>query len=96
MDSGSWARKVEEASSAEAVISLLRDYLASRDPSDMRRLPAECRPPVQLGQPEVADFAYRLAAYHAHDDSARLVQRISSVVSRAAVRIAELERRSGH
>ena len=53
------------------------------------------RPPPDLGRDDISDFAYRLAAYHSHDDSARLVQRISSVVSRAAVRLAELDRRPG-
>ena len=95
MDSNSWARKVEEASTPEMVITLLRDYLATRDPEEMRRLPPECVPPASLGRDGISDFAYRLAAYHAHDDSARLVQRISSVVSRAAVRLAELDRRPG-
>ncbi|HET6263238.1 MAG TPA: hypothetical protein VFD95_00165 [Usitatibacter sp.] len=95
MDSNSWARKVEEASTPEMVITLLRDYLATRDPDEMRRLPKECVPPRDLGRDAIADFAYRLAAYHSHDDSARLVQRISSVVSRAAVRLAELDRRPG-
>ena len=94
MDSPSWAKKVEEASSPDAVIALVREYLDSRDGQEMRRLPRECVPPPQLGREQIADFAYRLAAYHGHDDNARLVQRLSSVVSRAAVRLAELERRS--
>lgn len=92
VDSQSWAKKVEEASSPDVVVALVRDYLASRDDQEMRRLPRECAPPSQLGREQIADFAYRLAAYHGHDDNARLVQRLSSVVSRAAVRLAELER----
>jgi hypothetical protein len=95
VDSNSWARKVEEAPTAETVIALLRDYLATRDPDEMRRLPQECAPPPDLRREDIADFAYRLAAYHSHDESARLVQRISGVVSRAAVRLAELDRRPG-
>jgi len=93
VDSGSWARKVEEAVSSETVIALVRDYLATRDPADLGRLPAECAPPRNVGRDEIAEFAYRLAAYHAHDDTARLVQRLGSVISRAAVRLAELDRR---
>ena len=93
VDSHSWARKVEEASSTDAVVALVRDYIASRDGQEMKRLPRECSPPQQISREQIADFAYRLAAYHGHDDDARLVQRLSSVVSRAAVRLAELERR---
>ena len=95
MDSNAWARKVEEATTPEKVIGLLRDYLATRDPDEMKRLPLECVPPADLGRDDIADFAYRLAAYHSHDETARLVQRVSSVVSRAAVRLAELDRRPG-
>jgi hypothetical protein len=95
VDSSSWARKVEEATSIEAVVTLVRDYIATRDPQEMRRLPAECSPPPHMGRDDISDFAYRLAAYHGHDDSARLVQRLSGVVSRAAVRLAELDRRPG-
>ena len=94
VDSQSWAKKVEEASSPDVVVALVRDYLASRDHQEMQRLPRECVPPTHFGREQIADFAYRLAAYHGHDDDARLVQRLSSVVSRAAVRLAELERRS--
>jgi len=93
VDSQSWAKKVEEAASPDAVIALVRDYLGSRDEHEMQRLPRECVPPHELGREQIADFAYRLAAYHGHDDTARLVQRLSGVVSRAAVRLAELERR---
>ena len=94
MDSHSWAKKVEEASSPDAVIALVREYLESRDGQEMQRLPRECVPPRELGREQIADFAYRLAAYHGHDEDSRLVQRLSSVISRAAVRLAELERRA--
>lgn len=95
MDSLSWARKLEEAPTPETVVDLVRDFVSTRDPADMGRLPRECAPPQRFGREEVADFAYRLAAYHGHDDDSRLVQRLSSVISRAAVRLAELERRNG-
>jgi hypothetical protein len=84
---------VEEAASAEEVVRLVRDYLASRDPADLALLPQECAPPTHVARERISEFAYRLAAYHAHDQNARLVQRISSVISRAAVRLAELDRR---
>ena len=94
MDSSSWARRVEEASSIDSVVALVNEYLATRDPGDMDRLPVECAPPRQVGREQISEFAYRLAAYHAHDETARLVQRLASVISRAAVRMAELDRRA--
>lgn len=94
MDSSSWARRVEDAPTIESVVALVREYLDTRDPSDLGRLPAECAPPSQVGRQQITEFAYRLAAYHSHDETARLVQRLSSVISRAAVRLAELDRRA--
>lgn len=93
MDSNSWAKRVEEARTADEIVALVRAYLDSRDPDEMRLLPRECALPERIAREEISDFAYRLAAYHGHGDATRLVQRLSSVVSRAAVRMAELERR---
>ena len=92
MDSNAWARKVEAARTADEVVSLVREYVATRDSRDLALLPAHCPPPRLFTAEEIADCAYRMAAYHGHDDTARVIQRIGSVLSRAAVRLAELSR----
>ena len=92
MDSNSWARKVATAQSVDDVVAMIRQYLDTRDSGEMEKLPEACVPPPNLGRAEISEFAYRLAAYHNHDDDARLVTRMAAVLSRAAVRIAELDR----
>jgi len=94
VDSPSWAKRVEEAASPETVVQLVGEFLASRDGGQMSRLPRECLPPTQLDRDQIADFAYRLVSYHGHDEAREVVEALSGVVSRAAVRLAELERRS--
>ena len=95
MVSSSWARRLESADRIEDVVALVREYLHSRDPADLAQLPEGLAPPRTLGRDEIAAYAYRLAAHHGHGDDARVTQRLSGVLGRAAVRIAELSARNG-
>jgi hypothetical protein len=92
MDSASWIKRIEVATSQAEVVELVRQYIESRDPRDIAALPADCQPDRYQTAAEIAECAYRLAAYHGHDDNARVIQRIGSVMSRASVRLAELAR----
>src|SRR5690348_516838 len=94
MDSSSWARRIEDAPSEADVVDLVRQYLETRDPRDIAVLPADCRPPRFYSPEDIIDTAYRMAAYHGHDDAARVIHRIGGVMSRAAVRLAELARKA--
>ena len=94
MDTPAWSSKIDNAQSAGEVSSLVRQYLASRAPADLAILPRECAPDRALSPEEIADCAYRLAAYHSHDEGlSRVIQRIGSILSRASIRLAELARR---
>ena len=90
MDSASWIKRIEVATSQGEVVDLVRQYIESRDPRDIAALPADCRPGRYQTPADISECAYRLAAYHGHDDNARVIQRISGVLSRASVRLAEL------
>ena len=94
MDTPAWSSKIDNAQSAGEVSALVREYLATRAPEELAILPEECAPPPTLTPADIADCAYRLVAYHAHDEGlSRVIQRIGSVLSRASVRLAELARR---
>ena len=94
MDTPAWSSRIDNAQSAGEVSSLVRQYLASRAPADLAVLPQECTPERALTPEEIADCAYRLAAYHSHDEGlSRVIQRIGGVLTRASVRLAELARR---
>jgi hypothetical protein len=92
MDSEAWAKRIQRAASEAEVVELARQYLESRDPGDIARLPADCRPPQHYTPGGVADCAYRMAGYHGHDEAARLIHRLGLVMTGAAVRLAELAR----
>jgi hypothetical protein len=90
MDSEAWSKRIEGAASEADVVGLVRQYLESRDPGDIARLPGDCRPPRYYTREDITDCAYRMAAYHGHDEAARLIHRLGSVMTAAAVRFAEL------
>ena len=92
MDSASWIKRIEAGTSEAEVIELVRQYIESRDPREIASLPTDCQPERYQTAADIAECAYRLAAYHGHDDNARVIQRISGVLSRASVRLAELAR----
>ena len=92
MDTPLWSKRLDEAKSQEEVVGLVREYIESRDPEQLALLPPECTVPEHFTPDEIAQCAYALSAHHGHDDSARIVQRMASVLSRAAVRLAELKR----
>lgn len=93
-DSQAWWQRISTAQSPDEVVALVREYFATRDPDHLALLPGECRPTSSFSPQDIADCAYRLAAYHSDDeDVSRLMQRIGSVLSRASIRLAELAQR---
>ena len=93
MDTPEWSRQIESARTTEEVVGLVRAYFESRPTDQLALLPPECAPPPAYNPQDIAECAYRLAAYHGHDDRyIRTVQRLAAVLSRATVRLAELAR----
>jgi len=92
MDSGTWVRRIGEAPSQDDVLRLAQEYLVTRDPRDLALLPPDLQPPRTFTPEDLGSFSYRLAAYHGHEETARVIHRIASVIARAAVRLAELSR----
>ena len=93
MDSGVWAHRIGEALSEEDVLKLAHEYIVTRDPRDIALLPPQLQPPRTFTPADITEFSYRLAAYHGHEETARVIHRIAGVIGRAAVRLAELSRR---
>jgi hypothetical protein len=92
MDLTTWVGRATRADNPQQVITLVNEYIASRDPGFLLSLPRECQVAAVTSAEEVSDIAYRLAAYHSHDDIARDIQRISAFFARAAIRLAEMEK----
>src|SRR5688500_827120 len=92
MDTTKWLARVTEADSPAQVLELVNRYIATRDPEVLAALPAECRHAPMDNADEVAACAYRLSAYHGHDDANRVVQRLSAFFSHASLKLTELAR----
>jgi hypothetical protein len=90
MDTTKWMARITQADSAAEVIDLVNQYVAARDPQVIAALPAECRPTAVRNADEVSGCAYRLSAYHGHDDVNRVVQRLAAFFTHASFRLSEL------
>jgi hypothetical protein len=90
MDTTKWMARLSQANSAEEVLDLVNQYLASRDPQVLASIPPECALAPLRTPDDVSACAYRLSAYHGHDDANRVVQRISTFFSHASFRLSEL------
>ena len=92
MDTTKWIARVAGAADRAQVIDLVNQYVATRDPALLAALPAECRIGALRTPDEIIGCAYRLSAYHGHDEASRVVQRLSSFFAQASARLAELAR----
>jgi hypothetical protein len=81
--------------SAEEVVALARDYLASLAPELIARLPEDCRP-MQIKYEDDLDFwAFRLVQrYHSSDEpvDGSLLGQLIDFLLHALIRLAELHR----
>jgi hypothetical protein len=59
-----WLSLLKEASSADGVVILARDYLATWTPADLARLPEESRPGRIRDSDDVSYWAYVLMKQH--------------------------------
>jgi len=85
-----WLARIREARTRDDVVSVARDFVAHLSPSELDRLPVECRPGAIAGEADLQEYALQLARHHAHGDAARVIHKLSSFFSSAAMRLAEL------
>ena len=90
----SWFQQLERAGGMAEVVSIARDYFSTWSPEEIARLPRACRP----GRIRVAEDleelnASAVEAYRstrASGDELTALQLLTSFLSRATVRLAEL------
>lgn len=90
MDTPKWVARLNAATTRGDVLRIVNEYVESRDQAVLMHLPVECRITPMLTDEELADCAYRLAAYHGHGDLSRLVNRFATFFTRASIRLGEL------
>jgi hypothetical protein len=95
----SWFRQLDDARSAAEVVSITRDYFAMWTPQEIARLPDPCRPPHLRDATDIEELhratvdAYR--ASRATGDELTLLQKLTSVIVRASMRLAQLRDEDG-
>jgi hypothetical protein len=89
-----WHRQFDDAKSVAEVVSIARDFLATLTPTELGRLPPDCRPGKIRDESDIAELHARLAEEYrttrASGDELTTLQLITSLMVRASVRIAEL------
>ena len=87
-----WNDLVDSADTPQALVGVARDYIATWDPWEMNALPADCRPPAHLVDPEdIVEYAFMLAHHErapGADDPG--VRRMAAFFTHAAQRAAAL------
>ena len=87
----SWQQTIDAAGSEQAVVKVVRDFVASLNPCELGRLPAQCRPGKFFDAGDIASFAFEVARHHCEDDEVtRHVAKIAAFFSHANMRLAQL------
>lgn len=90
-----WFRQIDSAQSLAEVLSIARDYIATWTPEELARLPVECRPGRVRDEADLEELHSTLVEEYrrsrlASEELAAL-QRLTSFMVRASVRIAQLQ-----
>ena len=91
----SWFRLIDNAKTAAEVIAITRDYLATWSPDDIAQLPRQCRPSRMKSVDDLdslhASLVEEYRTTRLEGDALASIQKLTSLVVRASVRVAQLE-----
>lgn len=92
----SWRTQLKGAGSVEAVLSVVRQYLAEWRPEEVASLPKGCWPSAFSSRKDVIDCSFKLSELHANfkgtDSSLARLQELLLFFTHVAVRITQVER----
>lgn len=96
MSAVSWKECLELAESEHDVVRIARDFIASLEPGEIARLPAECRPGKFFDAEDITAFAFDVVRYECadHEPLSHLVHRIAAFFSQAATRLSQIMART--
>ena len=90
----SWSQQIDAAKSPAEVVAVTRDYLATWTPDELGLLPAQCRPGRVKDAQDIEQLHVDLVEEYGRNrlsgDALSSLQRITSFIVRASVRIAQL------
>jgi hypothetical protein len=88
-----WFRQIDDANSAREVVAIVRDYLATWTPKDLAKLPSGCRPGRVKSPGDIEQLHACLVEEYRQDrlagDELSALQRLTSFIVRASVRLAQ-------
>jgi hypothetical protein len=90
-----WHCKLEIAESAEEVVGLVRDYVATLSPQHLVRLPDVCRGLRVKAEDDIEYWTYRLSQRPRNEDAmidAELMQDVFNHLLHASLRISQIRR----
>lgn len=90
-----WFRQIDDAGSAREVVAIARDYLATWTPTDLAKLPRECRPGRVKSAGDIEQLHACLVEEYRQNrlagEELSALQRLTSFIVRATVRLAQLD-----
>jgi hypothetical protein len=90
----SWFQQIDAANSPEQVVAVTRDYLATWTPDELGLMPAQCRPGRVKDAQDIEELHVNLVEEYGRNrlsgDALASLQRMTSFIVRASVRIAQL------
>jgi hypothetical protein len=90
-----WQGRLTEAPTQEAVVAVVRDFVAVVTPAEVAQLPADCHPGPMESPQHVTVFALMLAHRHNGDaKSAPVLHRVATFFTKAALRIYQIGERA--
>ena len=91
----SWFQHIDAAKTPFEVVNITRDYLATWTPDELARLPVQCRPGRIRDEQDIEQLHVRLVEEYGRsrpsDETLAALQRITSFIVRASVRMAQLQ-----
>jgi hypothetical protein len=87
----SWHQRLHSASSVDQVLELTRDFLSTWTPTEIARIPVECRPPLVLDPDDIAFCALALVRSQCLDPQGTPeLRRMAAFFGTASERISQL------
>lgn len=94
MTAVTWQHRLDHARSADEVVAVARDFLASFEPAELSSLPESCRPVAKVFEDDIAAYAFDLVRHESGPtEPGELVHKLARFFSHASMRLAQLTAR---
>jgi hypothetical protein len=96
MSATGWQGRLNDASSADDVVDVCREFLGLWTPEEIAQLPPSCRPHDDLDAHDVTPYALKLIQFVGVGDraTAPMLYKLSAFFTKAALRMAQVALRA--